>query len=119
MILRKHWKLAVIAVFSLSTALALGILSLSVTNTILLLPPAAPEPERLVMIHGHSAENDIEQISWLDYQYYRQNNHVFTDIAAAPNSIGLIVDLNFGGREARVVTRPVSSNYFAVMGIRP
>jgi hypothetical protein len=68
MILRKHWKLAIIAVFSLSTALALGILSLSVTNTLLLLPPAAPAPDRLVMIHGRSTEKDIEQISWLDYQ---------------------------------------------------
>ncbi|MGD1073508.1 MAG: ABC transporter permease [Bryobacteraceae bacterium] len=119
MSLRKHWKLAIIAVFSLSTALALGVLSLSVTNTLLLLPPAAPAPDRLVMIHGHSAEKDIEQISWLDYQYYRQNNRVFTDIAAAPNSIGLVVDLNFGGREARATTRPVSANYFAVMGVHP
>ena len=31
-------------------------------------------------------------MSYPDYEYFRKNNHVFTDIAAAPNSIGLNVD---------------------------
>ncbi|MES1258840.1 MAG: ADOP family duplicated permease [Acidobacteriota bacterium] len=118
-VFRKHRGLTVAAVFSLSIAMALGILSLSVSNTVLLLPPAAPEPDRLVMIHEHSGDKDIDQISYPDYQYYRQNNRVFTDIAAAPNSISLLVDSNFGGQEARAMARPVSWNYFAVMGIRP
>lgn len=118
-VLRKHWRLAAIAVFSLSIAMALGVLSLSVSNTVLLLPPAAADPGRLVMIHGRSGEKEIDQISYPDYRYYRQNNSVFTDIAAAPNSISLYVDSNFGGREARVTARPVSANYFDVLGIRP
>src|SRR3954453_14643857 len=46
--LRKHWKLTAIAVFSLSIAMALGVIALSVSNTVLLLPPAAAEPGRLV-----------------------------------------------------------------------
>jgi putative ABC transport system permease protein len=48
-ILLKHWKLTAIAVFSLSIAMALGVISLSVSNTFLLLPPAAAEPDRLVV----------------------------------------------------------------------
>jgi predicted permease len=117
--LRKHWKLSAIAVFSLSIAMALGIVSLSVSNTFLLLPPAAPEPDRLVMIYSRSASEAVGQISYPDYQYFRENNHVFLDIAAAPNSISVTEDKNFEKREVKILSRPVSGNYFAVMGIRP
>jgi predicted permease len=117
--LRKHWKLTAIAIFSLSIAMALGILSLSVSNTFLLLPPAAPAADRLVMIYSHSPSEAIGQISYLDYQYLRENNHVFSDIAAAPNSISVNEDKNFEKREVKIVSRPVSGNYLAVMGIRP
>jgi predicted permease len=120
--LRKHWKLTAVAVFSLSIAMALVVLSLSVSNTALLLPPAAPAPDRLVMIYSratNTADKGVDQISYPDYRYFRQNNHVFTDIAAAPNSIALLVDSDFGNREARVMARPVSANYFDVIGVRP
>ena len=117
--LRKHWKLTAIAVFSLSIAMALGIVSLSVSNTFLLLPPAAPAADRLVMIYSRSASEAVGQVSYPDYQYFRENNHVFSDIAAAPNSISVTEDKNFEKREVTLVSRPVSGNYFAVMGIRP
>ena len=117
-ILLKHWKLTAIAVFSLSIAMALGVISLSVSNTFLLLPPAAPEPDRLVKIYSRTPTEAVGAVSYPDYKYYRENNHVFTDIAAAPNSIGVNTTYD-GGREIKVVTRPVSENYFAVMGLRP
>jgi putative ABC transport system permease protein len=117
-VLQRHWKLAAVAVFSLSIAMALGILSLSITNTFLLLPPTAAAPDRLVMIHGRTPGEQIGQISYPDYKYYRENNHVFTDIAATPNSIH--VNFNFeGDREVKVVARPVSDNYFTLLRIRP
>ncbi|HEY4363216.1 MAG TPA: ADOP family duplicated permease [Bryobacteraceae bacterium] len=117
-ILRKHWKLTAIAVFSLSVAMALGVLALSISNTFLFLSLAAPNPDRLVMIHARAADKDVDQISYPDWQYIREHNQVFTDVAAAPNSIGLQFDKN-EKREIRVVNRPVSENYFAVLGIRP
>jgi macrolide transport system ATP-binding/permease protein len=117
--MRNHWKLTAIAAFSLSIAMALGVIGLSVSNTILILAPAAPAPDRLVMMYSRSAGKAIDPVSYPDYEYYRDNNHVFTDVAAAPNSIGLNDDFNFEGREVKVITRPVSENYFAVMGIRP
>src|SRR5215469_11441594 len=117
--IRRHWKLALVSAFSLSVAIALGILVLSLSNTFLFLPPSAPAPDRLVMIYSRTPKEATAQISYPDYQYYRQNNQVFTDVAAAPNSIGLVDDYNFAGREVKAITRPVSENYFAVMGIRP
>ena len=98
--------------------MALGVISLSVSNTFLLLPPAASEPDRLVKIYTRSPTEAMGGVSYPDYKYYRENNRVFTDIAAAPNSIQ--VSENFDGdREIKVVARPVSDNYFAVMGLRP
>ena len=98
--------------------MALGVLALSVSNTALLLPPAGTDPDRLVMLYSRAPQNDIDQISYPDYQYLRANNHVFTDIAGAPNSIGLNVDID-NGVEYKFATRPVSENYFAVLGLRP
>lgn len=118
-VLSRHWKLAAIAVFSLSIAMALGVVSLSISNTFLLLPPAAAQPDRLVAIYDRSPSEAIGQISYPDYQYYREHNHVFSDIAAAPSSIGLVDDQDAGQREIKVSTRPVTGNYLSVMGIRP
>jgi predicted permease len=118
-ILGKHWKLTAIAVFSLSVAMALGVLALSVSNTFLLLPPAAPGADRLVMIYSRSPTESIGQISYPDYQYFRENNHVFADIAAAPNSVSVTEDKNFEKREVKVVSRAVSGNYLTVLGLRP
>ncbi len=117
--LRRYWKLTAISVFSLSIAMALGVLALSVSYTALLLPPAAPAADRLVTIYARSPGEDIGQISYPDYQYFRERNHVFTDIAAAPNSIGFNENIDDQGREVKVIGRPVSENYFAVMGMRP
>jgi putative ABC transport system permease protein len=118
-ILGKHWKLTAIAVFSLSIAMALGVIALSVSNTFLLLPPAAADPQSLVMIYSHSSTENVGQISYPDYKYFQENNHVFSDLAAAPNSISLTEDIQPGRGIVKLISRPVSGNYLHVMGVRP
>ena len=105
----------IIAVVSLSIAMALAVVSLSVSNTLLLLPPAGHKPDRLVMIYSRGPGEDIGQVSYPDYEYYRRNNHVFTDIAAEPVLLGVATDFN----GLSVMSRAVSDNYFAVLEIRP
>jgi predicted permease len=119
-ILGRYWKLAVIAVFSLSIAMTLGVLSLSISNTALLLPLAAPQADRLVAIYIHASDEAIGGISYPDYEYFQRNNHVFSDMAAVPNSFGVNASFDPDKHtEVRVVTRPVSDRYFTVLGIRP
>ena len=43
-------------------------------------PPSGVAPDRLVMIYSHSPNQDIGEVSYPDYEYFRKNNHVFTDI---------------------------------------
>src|SRR5437870_6318697 len=109
-VLCKHWKLTAVAIFSLSIAMVLGVIALSITNTFLLLAPAAADADRLVMIYSRSPGEDIGQFSYPDYQYYRENNHVFRDVAANPNSIGVTTNF-YGAHEVKVVERPASDNY--------
>lgn len=116
--LRQNWKVTLVAILSLGVAMALGVACLSVSNTFLLLPPSGVEPDRLVMISEHAPGNDHQEISYPDYQYFRANNHVFTDIAAAPNSISVNFQSGDSG-DIRVISRPVSDNYFSVLGIKP
>ena len=87
--LGRQWKLTAISAVSISVAMALGILALSVLNTILILPPAAPAPDRLVTMYTRANGSAIDQVSYPDWKYYSEHNHVFTGIAAAPNSINV------------------------------
>src|SRR5215475_15833943 len=91
--LRKQWKVAAVAIFSLGIAMSLGIVSLSVSNTLLLLPLPGRDPGRLVSIHARTTGKDIGAISYPDYDYYRRTNHVFSDIAADYDEIGINGDL--------------------------
>jgi putative ABC transport system permease protein len=123
-ILRKNWKLTAIAVFSLSVAMALGVVSLGVSNTSLLVAPPGRAPDQLVTIYSRIPGKTIDHISYPDFQFYRQNNHSFTDVAATAESI-YFARANFsgsggsGGPLVTVTSNPVSDNYFSVLGLEP
>jgi predicted permease len=113
--LLKNWKLASVAVFSLAIALAIGIVGISVSNYILLRPPAASDPGRLVTIYNRSPENAAERISYPAYKYLRDQTRSFSDIAAFPTFLSKVWMEDRG--EALIET--VTDNYFSVMGMRP
>jgi predicted permease len=124
-ILRKNWKLTAIAIFSLSIAMGLGVVSLGVSNTSLLVPPAGVAPDRLVNVYSRVPGKVVDHPSYADYQYYRDNNHVFADLAAIPESIS-VIRASFGGsgasdRETEVTAAltMASENYFSVLGLQP
>jgi predicted permease len=123
-ILGKNWKLTAMAMFSLSMAMALGVVCLSVSDTSLLVPPAGVAPGRLVTVYLKSPGTPIDHISYPDYEYYRDNNHVFTDVAAMPESITAFrVGFGAAGQKDRplvtVAYNSVSENYFSVLGLKP
>src|SRR5262245_66109119 len=62
-----------------------------------------------------NARKDFGNMSYPDYEYYRETNHVFSDIAADYDEIGINGDLT----GTYVMQRPVSDNYFSVLGVRP
>jgi predicted permease len=114
----KNWRLSAIAAFSLTVAMALGIVAFAISDVLLLRPPMAKNPRELVAIFSSTPKEPFGRISFPDYEYYRDNNRVFTDVAAYPNSINVTAG-TFENRVAIVSGCPVSDNYFSVMGIQP
>jgi macrolide transport system ATP-binding/permease protein len=117
-ILRKHWRLTSIAVFSLAIAMAAGTVGFSVFNALLLRPPAVPEPQKLASIYASTPTEEFSGASYDDYKYYRDNNHVFSDILAFPYSIALR-PISYEGRVKSGLMNAVSDNYFSALGIKP
>ena len=116
--LLKNWKLNSIAVVSLAIALALGVVALSVSDAILLRPPYARDPGRLVIIFTSSKPGEVNQMSFPDYRYLRDHARSFTSMAAYGAGVSK-GNVTFNGREEMAMENTVSDNYFEVMGIHP
>jgi macrolide transport system ATP-binding/permease protein len=117
-ILRKHGKLACIAVFSLAIGLAAVSVGLSTFHALFLRPPAVVDPHRLLTVYTVTPTEPFNQLSYPDYRFYRDNNNVFSGLAAIPFSIGLQT-IVFEQREKRGLINAVSDNYFSVLGVQP
>lgn len=117
-ILRKHWKLTSIAVFSLAIAMAAGAVGFSVFNALLLRPPAVAAPAQLLSIYTNTPAEQFGGTSYEDYKFYRENNHVFSDVLAFPYSVQ-VRPIVFNGRLKSGLMNGVSDNYFSVLGVQP
>src|SRR5258708_1482816 len=116
--LLKNWKLNAIAVCSLAIAMALSVVVLSFSNAILLRPPVAHDPERLVTLYTVAHNSAKESFSYPQYQYIRDHNRSFSGVAAL-NYGFYKYDASFGKRNELATLDVVSDNYFDVMGIQP
>lgn len=117
-ILRKHWKLTSIAVFSLAIAMAAGALGFSVFNTLLLRPPAVFQPHQLLTVYSATPKNDFEGVCYSDFKYFRDNNQVFSGLMAFPYSIAA-TPISSEGRTKTGLVNAVSDNFFTVLGVQP
>lgn len=117
-ILRKHWKLSGIAIFSLSIGMAAGTTGFSIFNALLLRPPAVAAPEQLVTVYASTPTTEFNNVCYDDYKYYRDNNHVFSGVLAFPYSIAL-TRISVEHRSTFGLVNSVSDNYFSVLGVRP
>lgn len=117
-ILRKHAKLACIAVFSLAIGMAAASAGLSTFNALLIRPPAVADRNRLLTVYTVTPTEPFNQVSYPDYRYYRDNNSVFSGLCAMPYSIGTQTII-FEHRERNGLINAVSDNYFSVLGVQP
>jgi hypothetical protein len=117
-ILRKHAKLACIAVFSLAIGMAAASAGLSTFNALLVRPPAVADRDGLLTVYTVTPNEPFNQVSYPDYRYYRDNNSVFSGLCAMPYSITLQTII-FEHREKNGLINAVSDNYFSVLGVQP
>jgi len=104
-----------IAVLALGLGIGANTAIFSVFNGLLWRPLPVKEPQQLVVLTSKSRDLDFTiQLSYPDFQDYRQLHSVFSDlIAFNPNAV------NFGteGRAERAWAEMVSGNYFSMLGV--
>lgn len=98
-----------LATLSLAFGIGANTAIFSVVNAILLRPLPVEEPDRLMRFYAGS-----EVASFQDYQYYRDQNDVFTGLVAH----GFVpLNLQSNGQSERVLGEVATANYFAVLGV--
>ena len=117
-ILVKYWKLTAVAIVSLAVGIAASVAGLSVLNALLMRPLTAAEPDRLVTLYDSSPAQPVQQVSFADYKFFRENNQTLSGLAAFNYGLNLMV-LNTGDSSQKIAVSTVSENYFEVLGTRP
>jgi hypothetical protein len=106
---------AVVAL-SLAAGIALNVTLFALVNEVLLRPPAVERPDELVRVFTTQPGGEgFESSSYLDYLDLRDQNEVFSGLAAHANMITSFVE---GGRSKVLLGELVSGNYFDVLGVR-
>ncbi len=89
----------------------------TIVNRMLLKPLPVHDPGGLyVLAVQHEGNEQPHNLSWLDYQDFRDKSGAFAELAAYDiNFVGLSAD----NRAERVTVAYVTSNYFSMLGVPP
>ncbi len=105
---------ALVAILSLTMAIAANLVVFGVMNAAILRPLNVPNADRLMMIEHR--ERGYANQSYPDYQDFRLRNSTFSDIAAYRiNDVGLSTQ----GLAHKSWIYEVSGNYFDMLGVQP
>ena len=121
--LLKNRGFSAIAVLSLALGFGLNTTIFTVVNAILLNPLPVRDAARLVQLDTVDAKTKVTQanfakmgLSFPNFQDYRRQNEVFTDLVAW---LSLPVTWSGGAEPRQVQAYLVSANYFDVLGLVP
>jgi len=115
--LRKDLGFTAVAVLTLALGIGANTAIFSLGNVFMfrLLPVKNAGRLAVVAVKYH-ADDDPGQISYLDYQDYRKQNDVFTDMTFYDLDL---LGLGYQGHADRVIMAYVPSNFFTMLGLHP
>lgn len=118
--LRKSPAFTVVVALSLGLGIGVNTTIFSFVNAALFRPPAVDKPGQLAEVWQHTKTrsdfNSYSPLSFPDFDYYRTNNHVFSDMIAFESEFG-DVSWNHGDYSENITGELVSGNFFSVLGV--
>ncbi len=113
-VLRKNPAFTAIAVITLALGIGVNTALFSVVHAVLLRSIPYPDPERLVLLQETIGKDKPASVSYPNYLDWREQNHVFDEIASFSEEEFTIS----GAKETQRVTGElVSDGYFRALGI--
>src|SRR5215472_13941179 len=116
--LLKHPGVTAIAIITLALGIGANTAIFSVVNALLLRPLPFSEPDKLVQVWEASIKQGLgaEDVSYPNFADWRDQNHVFEQIAAYTDRA---FDLTGAGEPERIQGAIVSPALFPMLGIKP
>jgi putative ABC transport system permease protein len=107
-----------VAILSLALGIGANTAIFSLINALMLRTLPVHDPGRLVeLLFKAPGQDHFNAFDWRNYQHYRANNHVFSDLIAASDTPFAI---RGDGIEPEIVRGGfVSVNYFPTLGVNP
>ena len=110
------------AVLSLGLGIGLNTAIFTLINTLFLNPLPVDRAQELVAVFTIDAKNaspfgNVLQVSFPNYKDYRDQNSVFSGLAAY--SFPLALSVSVGPEPEQMFCEMVTGNYFQVLGVRP
>src|SRR5262245_32188956 len=117
-ILLKNPGFTLIAVFTLALGIGANTAVFGLMDKLMLRSLPVKDPARLVLLQSECLNPRVTfaDFSWADYNDYRAQNRVFTDLTAFAQQP---VNLGDGDQMERVRAEAVAENYFGTLGVRP
>lgn len=107
---------AIVAIATLAVGVGGNAAMFTVVNAVLLRPLPFPEPDRIVSLTERAAKFPALSASWQNYADWRDQNHVFTALAAyRPFS----VTLTGGAEPERLPAKMLTATLLPVLGVAP
>ncbi len=113
--LRKDLAFTAVAVLTLALGIGANTAIFSLGNVFMFRPLPVKNAERLAVVAvQYHADDDPDQLSYLDYQDYRKQNDVFTEMTFYDLHLA---GIGYRGRADRVIMAYVPSNFFTMLGL--
>ena len=115
--LRKDLGFTAVAVLTLALGIGANTAIFSLGNVFVFRPLPVKDAERLAVVAvQYHADADPGQLSYADYQDFRNQSNVFTDMTFYDLSL---TGISYQGHANRIIMAYVPSNFFSMLGIQP
>ena len=114
-LLTKSPAFSAIAILTLALGIGANTAIFSMANAFMFRPLPVKNADRLTVVASQNGrDSDLNQLSYLDFLDYKQQNDVFTDMTEYTMDLA---GMGFKGHADRIIMSYVPSNFFSMLGL--